>query len=151
MQAARPNVTSKQLLTDAFPTTAHARTLRSAPAKQTSTSFLTSPHRLYNTTVPLLHRESNTATMSKTVHITSPSHFSQVLSSSRIVVTDFYAGRSQSLYLQRKKCSNILRLVWTMQGDRTCLRATLLPAFPTEPDHLHKSRHRCAKGDRTIL
>lgn len=29
--------------------------------------------------------------MSKTVHINSPSHFSQVLSSSRIVVVDFYA------------------------------------------------------------
>ncbi|EMC91300.1 hypothetical protein BAUCODRAFT_322316 [Baudoinia panamericana UAMH 10762] len=29
--------------------------------------------------------------MSPTVHITSPQHFSQVLSSSRIVVTDFYA------------------------------------------------------------
>lgn len=33
----------------------------------------------------------NTATMSKTVHITSPTHFSQLLSSSRIVVVDFYA------------------------------------------------------------
>jgi len=31
------------------------------------------------------------ATMSKTVHITSPQHFTQLLSSSRIVVTDCYA------------------------------------------------------------
>ena len=106
--------------------------------------------------------------MSKTIQISSPAQFSDLLKSSRIVVTDCklapltpppkaaaQTGVQQLRAASSGTCADIktslCRLVWAMQANCPDLRTAVGQSLPPKPHHIREGQCRHTKGNRVKI